>query len=187
MSNKHLQVIQNTKPVKRFAGFCLLLLSLGFLSMDAPYEIRFPGVLFVKNSIEFYDSDSLQLKYDGTGMESVEHMYKTLAANPTIIVEVSAHASAEEKNAQALSQRRAVKVWQLLIQMGIDSARVVPKGYGATRMKISEIAIAKAKTAAEKERLRQINRRAVYKILSWEYPATKEDSLKAKNIHFDRR
>jgi outer membrane protein OmpA-like peptidoglycan-associated protein len=170
MSNKISILFQ--KPATVVAGFCLCVLVMLGLSFAKPVpEIRFPAGLFVKNSTEFYDGDTAHIKYDGTGMQMIDYMYNLLTRNPTIILEVSSHCSHEEKNPDILSQKRGERVKELLVKKGIDPARLVIKGYGIKKLKVSDAVIAKAKTPAEKEALRQQNRRVVFRILSWEYPA----------------
>ena len=136
-------------------------------------EIRLPSILFKKN--EAIPLDSIQ-EYDYEGKISylkmsteISSIVKMLADNPNIILELSAHCSSDEKNPTELSKQRAEKVQQMLIIKGIDKERLVPKGWGVSKLKITDIQIAKAKTKEEKEALHQINRRVVFKILSWDY------------------
>lgn len=179
MSNKN-NPEQNTKP-RLWRGFCLLILSVLFVSSDYfNSEMRFPATLFQKNSTEFFDGDSMHFQYDGTGAETINRIYKVLIDNPSIIIEISAHCSSEENNPDALAKRRGDKVKELLIKKGIDPIRVIPKGYGAKKLKITDLTIAKVKTKTEKEALRQVNRRAVFRILSWDYPVPEQPKYKPK-------
>lgn len=184
MSNK-LDLNKNKKPGKRFPGFCLLILAfiLGSALTEVSSEIRLPAVLFQKNSTEFYDGDSIHLRYDGTSMEAVNNMYKILLDNANIIIEISAHTSHEENNPIQLSEQRGNKVKELLVKKGVDPVRMQVKGWGFKKLKITDNQILNAKTKMEKEALRQANRRVIFKVLSWDYPvpeSPKVDTLKTK-------
>ena len=52
---------------------------------------------------------------------------------------------------------------------GIDEKRLVAKAWGIQKLKITDKQIKKAKTKEEKEAMRQINRRVLFKIVSWDY------------------
>jgi len=64
----------------------------------------------------------------------VDAIGQTLLGNPTIVsVEVAGHASADEREASALSTRRAQIVVAALVKRGVPAATFVAKGYGATQ------------------------------------------------------
>ncbi len=64
--------------------------------------------------------------------DSLVGLIETLEANPTIIIELASHTDARdtEKRNDILSQKRAQSVVDYLIERGIDSRRLVAKGYG---------------------------------------------------------
>lgn len=83
----------------------------------------------------FYDFDKATLREEST--VALDKLVQTLADNPNITIELSAHcdyrgADAYNKN---LSQRRAESVVNYLIEHGIDKDRLTPVGYGEERPK----------------------------------------------------
>lgn len=132
-----------------------------FCLTPAVTEIRFPLVE--------YDLDKATLRPEA--QDSLNDLYATLLANPTIVIELSAHTDsrADNKYNQKLSQARAQSCVDYLISKGIPAARLVPKGYGETKLKIKDAEINKLKTTEEKEAAHRKNRRTVFKVLRWDY------------------
>lgn len=124
-------------------------------------EIRFPAVLY-----ELGKADLLPQSKD-----SLNFLYKTLIDNPTIKIELQAHTDSRgnAKLNEKLSQARAQSCVDYLISKGIAPERMSARGFGKTKLKISDAQIAKAKTKEEKEALHALNRRTVFQITSWEY------------------
>jgi hypothetical protein len=135
----------------------------------------FPGLRFKINS-SAYDTTYEDFKY-GIARDSascypentVLWIVKMLKENPEIIIELSAHSSSNEKFQDELSILRAEKVRLDFIRYGINEKRLIAKGYGIKKLKISDAQIKKAKTKEEKEALQSINRRCVFKIISWNF------------------
>ena len=136
--------------------------------------IRMPYLLFKKNSIvldtireEFkspQDSDYCFPKH------ILRMLANTFAENPTIVVQLSAHCSADEANPAVLSQKRADKVKEEFIKLGIPKGRLLTKGYGISRLLIKDDEILQtAKDKKEKDYMRSRNRRCVLSIVSWDY------------------
>lgn len=127
----------------------------------------FPTFLFKLNSTEPY------WQYSESSSESPEEsinlMAATLKDNPTIIIEIWGHCDSKEKNQAQLSLNRAEYYAQELVKKGIDTARLLIKGYGSKKPLIKEEQIKKVKTKEEKEALHQKNRRVVFRIISWDY------------------
>ena len=138
-------------------------------------EIHFPAVLY-----ELGKADLLPQSKD-----SLNFLYKTLTDNPTIKIELSAHTDSRgsDKINIPLSQARAQACVDYLISKGIPAERMVAKGYGKTKLKITDAQIAKAKTKQEKEALHALNRRTVFKILSWEYVDPKAPKTQIPTYH----
>lgn len=124
-------------------------------------EIKFPAVL--------YDLAKATLRPES--QDSLNFLYQTLIDNPTIIIELSAHTDSRgtTKSNDDLSQARAQSCVDYLISKGIPKERLQAKGYGERKLKITDAQISKVKTTEEKEALHQVNRRTVFKILSWDY------------------
>lgn len=125
-------------------------------------EIRFPAVL--------YELGKADLKPESK--DSLNFLYQTLIDNPTIIIQLSAHTDSRGSDAknQVLSQARAQScVDYLANEKKIPLARLQAKGFGETRLLVTDDVINKAKTKEEKEALHQKNRRTVFGIVSWDY------------------
>ncbi|MDX9751668.1 MAG: OmpA family protein, partial [Flavobacteriales bacterium] len=116
-----------------------------------------------------YDLGKYTLRPEGK--DSLQVLYQTLIDNPTIIVELSAHTDSRGSDASnnTLSQNRAQSCVNHLVTLGIDPARMVPKGYGETRLRITDAQINAMKTKEEREAAHQQNRRTEFRVLSWDH------------------
>lgn len=116
-----------------------------------------------------YDLGKFDLRPEGK--DSLETLYQTLIDNPTIIIELSAHTDSRDSDArnQILSQNRAQSCVNYLVTKGIDPARMVPKGYGESKLRISDAQIKAMKTKEEQEAAHQQNRRTEFRVLSYDY------------------
>ncbi|MGL4596029.1 MAG: OmpA family protein, partial [Bacteroidia bacterium] len=142
---------------------------LNFCLVPAETEIRFPAVL--------YDLNKANLRPES--QDSLNFLYQTLIDNPTIIVEIGSHTDSRASNAYnvKLSQARAQACVDYLTKVkGIPAARMVAKGYGEERplrmadgTVLTEKYIMAKKTKPEQEALFQLNRRTVFRVLSWDY------------------
>ena len=105
------------------------------------------------------------------GKDSLEVLYRTLIDNPTIVIELSAHTDTRgsDKSNDLLSQNRAQSVVNYMVTRGIDPARMVPKGYGEKRPRISDAQIAAMGTKEEQEAAHQQNRRTEFRVISWDH------------------
>jgi outer membrane protein OmpA-like peptidoglycan-associated protein len=79
-----------------------------------------------------FDYDSAALRADARPI--LDEAVTTLKRYPQLRVEVAGHTDDRGSDAYNLdlSQRRAQAVLDYFVQMGIDAARLVPKGYGET-------------------------------------------------------
>lgn len=139
-------------------------------------EIRFPAVLYALGKSDLLVDPTGSAKGNDThkplnSQDSLNFLYKTLMDNPTIIIELSAHTDSRgsDKLNDPLSQARAQACVDYLVSKGIPKERMIAKGYGKHKLKITDAQIAKAKTKEEKEALHAMNRRTVFKIISWDY------------------
>lgn len=123
--------------------------------------IALPEVLF--------DLGSATLRPEGK--DSLQTLYQTLLDNPTIVIELAAHTDSRgtDKSNMTLSQNRAQSCVNYLISLGIDPARMVAKGYGESRPKITDAEIAKMATTEEKEAAHQKNRRVEFTVKSFDF------------------
>ncbi|MGZ3941934.1 MAG: OmpA family protein [Bacteroidia bacterium] len=153
-------------------------------------EIRFPAVLYALDKAELLIDPTGSAKGNDTGKplnseDSLAFLVKTLTDNPTIVIELSAHTDSRGSTAHNndLSQRRAQSCVNFLISKGIPAERMVAKGYGKTKLKITDAQIAKVKTKQEKEALHAVNRRTVFKILNWDYVDPKAPKTEIPKYH----
>ena len=134
-----------------------------------------PRFIFKRNSVEFdtaYNDVSSGAYPDSVSVypdHLAANLVTLLKDNPTIVIELTAHASSDEKLADQLSRIRGEKVKALLMQQGVNGKRLIVKGYGTKKLKITDTQIKKAKTKEEKEAKHAINRRCVFKIISWDF------------------
>ena len=104
----------------------------------------------------YFDTDKSTLKPAST--QAINLVYKMLTANPTMIIEVQGHTDSRGDDAhnQKLSEDRANSVRNALITKGIDSNRIIAKGFGETQP------IASNQTATGRAK----NRRTVFVVIS---------------------
>lgn len=116
-----------------------------------PVEAGATGIL---NNI-FFDYNKFELKE--RSITELEKVHRFLQENPFIKIEISGHtdnAGTPAYNLQ-LSQRRAQSVSDYLIQHGVESSRILQKGYGAT----------KPLKPNDSEVNRQVNRRIEFRVV----------------------
>ncbi len=123
-------------------------------------EVRYP-----------LDKASLLVNDKVNSKDSLDYLYDIMKKNPRIVIELQAHtdARASDEYNKKLSQRRAETCVEYLMEKGIDSARMVPKGYGESKPRISMSEIEKMNTEEEKEAAHQKNRRTVFVVLREDY------------------
>jgi OOP family OmpA-OmpF porin len=125
-----------------------------FLHRDyrlTPIEV---GLNVVIENLYFYFGHTM-LKPESSG--SLDKVVEFIKSNPTIALEIAGHTDdegADDYNL-TLSQGRAEAVVQYLVNVGVDSSRLIARGYGETKP------IDLAKTKAAKAR----NRRVEFTIL----------------------
>ncbi|HXP48716.1 MAG TPA: OmpA family protein, partial [Bacteroidia bacterium] len=131
-----------------------------------------------------YGLDSANLR--GNSKDSLNFLVKLLKDNPTIKIQLDAHTDPQgsDKHNLVLSQARAQSCVNYLISQGIDSARLVAKGWGfhQTLPGKSAADIAKMKNNADKQAAYQADRRTEFRVLSFNYVPkgglSHQDSLK---------
>jgi peptidoglycan-associated lipoprotein len=168
---------ETTKGQEKSRDFMVTIL---LTAIDRPIEL--PNIL--------YDFGKWDLRPES--MVSLDKLVETLIDNPTVTIELMSHTDSrdtEEFN-QTLSQKRAQAVVQYLIDKGIESARLSPKGYGESAPKVVDAVIAgqnsflkAGSTLSEqyinglaseeqKEIAHQINRRTEFRVLRTDYQST---------------
>jgi peptidoglycan-associated lipoprotein len=145
-----------------------------FITFTKPDKaIEFPEVRYA------YDKAELQVNNEVNSKDSLDFLYKVLVDNPTIIIELQAHTDTRGSAAynQDLSQRRAQSCVDYLISKGIPRERLVAKGYGLSKPRISNEQIARMATKEEQEAAHQKNRRTEFAVLSFGYvPKDRSDN-----------
>ncbi len=119
-------------------------------------EIVLKGIL--------YDLAKADLREES--IATLDSLIKTLRDNPTFVVEVAAHTDsrADSTYNNDLSQRRAQSVVNYLVSKEIERDRLVPRGYGESRL------LNDCKDGVEcTEEQHQENRRTSFSVISEDY------------------
>lgn len=93
-----------------------------------------PGEVFVIPHL-YYDFDKSYIRSpDATAV--LDSLALVLSSHPGVRIELSSHTDSRGSDAynQALSERRAAAAVEYLSRKGIDAARMVPRGYGESRL-----------------------------------------------------
>jgi peptidoglycan-associated lipoprotein len=170
---------ESTKGQEKSRDF---LITIQLTPIDKPIEL--PNI--------FYDFGKWDLRPES--MVSLDKLVETLNDNPNITIELMSHTDSrdtEEYNL-TLSQKRAQSVVDYLIGKGIYLERLTAKGYGESRPKVVDTAIAAQNTFLrlgtvlseqyinslandeQKEIAHQINRRTEFQVLRTDYVAPKK-------------
>ncbi|SNT20847.1 WD40-like Beta Propeller Repeat [Ekhidna lutea] len=81
----------------------------------------------------YYDLDKAILRAEAK--EELDKLVKVLIENPTIKIELGSHTDSRGSDSynHDLSQRRAESAVNYIVEQGIESSRIVAKGYGETK------------------------------------------------------
>ena len=134
----------------------------------------------------FYDFDKATLRPEST--EALDQLVKLLNENPHVTIELSAHTDykGSDQYNERLSQRRAESMVKYLIDHGIASDRLTPKGYGESKPKTIKRKVAekhpflkekdvlteefiKTLDEEQQEQCNQMNRRTEFRVLRTTY------------------
>jgi outer membrane protein OmpA-like peptidoglycan-associated protein/tetratricopeptide (TPR) repeat protein len=126
------------------------------------YLTPFPKTIVLKGI--YYDLNSADLRPESFPI--LDTLLNTLRENLNMVVELSSHtdARADDEYNLDLSQRRAQSVVNYLVEKGIPIDRLVPKGYGETRL-VNKCADGVECTEEE----HQQNRRTEFRVLREDY------------------
>lgn len=129
------------------------------LVMDRPEIGKEISKLYEINPI-FYDLDKADIRADAA--EELDKIVQFLNDNPQVNLELGSHTDARATTGYnlKLSQRRAESAVRYIVQRGITTGRIKPKGYGETQL-INEC----ADGVDCPEEMHQQNRRTEFKIL----------------------
>ncbi|MEQ6168025.1 OmpA family protein [Ekhidna sp. MALMAid0563] len=115
----------------------------------------------------YYDLDKANIRPDAALV--LDSLVQIMNDNPEIYIELGSHTDsrADDDYNMKLSQRRAQSAVSYIINEGINSDRIVAKGYGETQLLIKN-----AKTEEEHQK----NRRTEFKVLRYN-PRNRNDDL----------
>jgi peptidoglycan-associated lipoprotein len=133
--------------------------------LDTEYDL--PLVLYP------FDKSELLINDEVNSADSLNYLYDLLSRNPTFVIQLEAHTDtrgASDYN-QNLSQRRAETCVNYLITKGIHPQRMKPVGFGKSQPIITDKEINAMATEEEQEFAHQVNRRTVFKIVSYDFVA----------------
>lgn len=136
------------------------LLNMAMVKMEVGVDI---GSLNI-NPI-YFDFDKSNIRPDAAA--ELDKIVKIMMENPTINIELGSHTDtrgSDEYNLW-LSDQRAKSSAAYIVSKGISKDRITGKGYGETKLKISDDQIAKMKTKEAKEAAHQKNRRTEFIIV----------------------
>ena len=153
------------------------------------YVLQFPlynisAPVLIENI--FYDFDKATLRPESS--VALDSLVDLLKQNPHITIELSAHTDykGSDQYNERLSQQRAESVVRYLIQHGIASDRLTPKGYGESMPKLIKKRVAEkypflkegdklteefitALPEEQQEACNQLNRRTEFRVLQTTY------------------
>lgn len=111
------------------------ILAFNFCLVPIQVQIRIPSVYFKKNSLDF-DKEKIEglEHYFYSGDTVVDCLVDLMKNYPDFVFELSGHADKKEKNAKELSELRVKKVYNLVVQKGVQKDRVYTKSYGSKRL-----------------------------------------------------
>lgn len=107
------------------------------LDRKVKYEVELPvvvGEIFILKDI-FYAYNSIEL--DSKAKAELDRLAVHLRKNPKLRIELSSHTDSrgnDEYN-QILSEERSMSAMNYLLKKGIDRKRIVPRGYGETKLR----------------------------------------------------
>ncbi|WP_235297345.1 OmpA family protein [Portibacter marinus] len=131
----------------------------------------------------YYDLDESHLR--PRGKDELDELAKIMKRNKSIKIELSSHTDSRASNEYnlELSQRRAESCYEYLVSQGISADRIIPKGYGETRL-LNECSDGVECTEEQHQR----NRRTEIEVLEYE-PIECEPSLdvdfRVKDLQMD--
>lgn len=133
----------------------------------------------------YYDLDRAEIRPDAA-ME-LDKLVTVLKDNPEIKIELSSHTDSRQTAAynDDLSKRRAQSAVNYIVSKGIDTDRLIARGYGESQLLISDEEINKLPTEESREAAHQRNRRTEFKVIEYnkvEEPEEDEEEVVEEEI-----
>ncbi|MCS7004503.1 MAG: OmpA family protein [Cytophagales bacterium] len=103
------------------------------LQLDMQLTEMIPDTTYKFYNIEFQPNS---LEFEASSIPILERFRRTLEANPNIIVSISVHTDSrgnDEYNLK-LSQQRAKRIFEYLVEKNIDPSRLKAEGFGETQL-----------------------------------------------------
>lgn len=113
----------------------------------------------------YFDFDKFNIRPDAA--LELDKIVRVMLDNPEIKIELGSHTDtrgSDEYNLW-LSDMRAKSSAEYIISNGISNDRIYGKGYGETKLVVTDATINKKSSKAERERLHQLNRRTEFIIV----------------------
>jgi outer membrane protein OmpA-like peptidoglycan-associated protein len=113
----------------------------------------------------YFDFDKSNLR--DLSVNELDNLVSIMKSHPTMIIELSGHTDSrgDETYNQQLSEARANVAREYLIKKGIDKNRIQTKGYGESRLEVSNQEISEMKGWNAKNAGHQKNRRTIVKVI----------------------
>ncbi|MCK5367357.1 MAG: OmpA family protein, partial [Cyclobacteriaceae bacterium] len=115
----------------------------------------------------YYDLDRAEIRPDAA--LELDKLVTVLEDNPEIKIELSSHTDSRQTAAynDDLSKRRAQSAVDYIFSKGIESDRLIARGYGESQLLFSDDEINKLPTEEAKEATHQRNRRTEFKVTEY--------------------
>jgi outer membrane protein OmpA-like peptidoglycan-associated protein len=113
----------------------------------------------------YFDFDKFDIRPDAA--LELDKIVRVMLDNPDIKIELGSHTDTRGSDAYNLwlSDMRAKSSAEYIISNGISNDRIYGKGYGETKLIVTDATIGKKKAKADRERLHQLNRRTEFIIV----------------------
>lgn len=113
----------------------------------------------------YFDYNKWDIRPDAA--KELDKIVKIMQENPDIKIELGSHTDSRGKDAYnlSLSDKRAKSSAAYIVSKGIDASRITGKGYGETKLKISDKTINAMPSDEEKEKAHQLNRRTEFLVV----------------------
>lgn len=123
------------------------------------------GEIIALNPI-YFDFGKANIRPDAA--IELDKIVKIMKDNPNIKIELGSHTDSKSSSIfnRKLSDKRAKSSSNYIISQGINKIRITSRGYGESKLKITDIEITKAETEAQKEALHQLNRRTEFIVVA---------------------
>ncbi|MEL6561798.1 MAG: OmpA family protein [Bacteroidota bacterium] len=124
----------------------------------------------------YYDLDKWAIRDDAA--KELDKLVTTLQDNPDISIELSSHTDSRQTDEynEVLSDKRAKSAVNYLISKGINSGRLIAKGYGESQLIVKN---------AQTEEEHQVNRRTEFKVIKYNKKIVRDEEVDETDRFFD--